>query len=38
MRLTLIDLVHKLQSTTNPVTIWSLKECIKERLYRNDFS
>lgn len=37
MRKTLQELISELQNTTNPVTYWSLKVCIIDRLNRREF-
>jgi hypothetical protein len=38
MRKTLQDLINELKQTSNPVTYWSLKMCIIDRLDRKDLS
>jgi len=37
MRLTLAELFAQLNATTNPVTAFSLREIINDRLNRGDF-
>jgi len=37
MRLTLLELIEQLKATTNPVTQWSLRVIIVDRLVRRDF-
>ena len=36
-RVTLSELKRQLEDSKNPVTRWALKECIKDRIERNDF-
>jgi len=38
MRLSLLDLIEAIKNTDNPVTRWSLKVCIIDRLERQDYS
>lgn len=37
MRKTLLELIEELKQTKNPVTWWSLKVCIIDRLNRRSF-
>lgn len=37
MKTTLSELIEQLKNSTNPVTDWSLRECIVARLKNKDF-